>query len=267
MLERPVLTRTLLSAVRSSLRSRSSQYRVAQELGLRRKAEESLTAANEELQAFSYSVAHDLRAPLRTMRSFSMILLEDYSNTLDHDGKDYLERIIKGANQLGKLIDDMLNLSKVASHEMTIGDVDLSKLSSAIRNELQQAAPERQVEFKIEDNMKTRGDERLLKIALTNLLGNAWKYTSNETHAIIEFGSFERNSETVYFVRDTGAGFSMGLAEKLFKPFQRLHSEREFPGTGIGLTIVQRVIRRHNGQIWAESEENRGSTFYFTLKL
>lgn len=266
VLERPVLTRTLLAAVRASLRSRDSQYRIEQELRRRAEVEVSLSAANEELQAFSYSISHDLRTPLSTMKGFTSFLLEDYQNILDETGRDYLTRIIKSADQMSRLIDDMLNLSKISRQDMIMQNVNLSALSMAIIDELRKSQLHRQVDISIQSNILARGDEKLLKIALTNLLSNAWKYTTKAMQPRIELGYFVKNSETVFFVRDNGAGFPMEYLSKLFKPFQRLHSEKEFTGTGIGLAIVQRVISRHGGRIWAEGEVDKGATFYFTLQ-
>ncbi len=265
VLERPVLTRALLAAVRTSLRSRDAQYRIAEELRRRKEAEASLVAANEEMQTFSYSVSHDLRTPLLSMKGFSRFLLEDYGDKLDENGRDYLNRIMKSADQMSRLIDDMLSLSRISRQEMTLGSVDLGELAQTIIGELREAQPQNSVEVLIHGDLTTRADERLFKIALTNLLGNAWKYSSKNPHPRIEFGSFLLENEKVFFVRDNGAGFSMKQLDRLFKPFQRLHSEGEFPGTGIGLPIVHRVISRHGGRVWAEAEPGKGATFYFTL--
>ena len=266
VLERPLLTRTLLAAVRSSLRSRDAQYRVAEELRRRKEVEASLTAANEEMQTFSYSISHDLRAPLSTIKGFSTILKEDYNDKLNETGRDYINRIVKSADQMSRLIEDMLNLARISRQEMTIQEVSLSELARVVIKELGEAQPQRQVDVTIHDNLTARCDERLMKIALTNLLGNSWKYFSKMPHPRIEFGNFHQNNETVFFVRDNGAGFPMSQVGELFKPFKRLHSEGEFPGTGIGLPIVYRVISRHGGKIWAEGEPGKGATFYFTLR-
>lgn len=266
VLERPVLTRTLLAAVRASLRSRDTQYRVEQELRRRKEVEVSLSAANEELQAFSYSISHDLRAPLRTTKSIISFLIEDYKDKLDETGRDYLIRIVKSADQMSRLIEDMLSLSKISRKDMIMQNIDLSALSIAIIDELQKSQPNRRVDISIQSNLLAHGDEQLLKIALTNLLNNSWKYTSKALRPRIELGQFVKDSETVFFIRDNGAGFPMEHLSKLFKPFQRLHSEKEFSGTGIGLAIVQRVISRHGGRIWAEGEVGKGATFYFTLQ-
>ncbi len=266
VLVRPVLTRTLLTAVQTALRSRKAQYRVARELARRKKAEASLMEANRELQAFSYSVSHDLKAPLRTIRGFSTFLLEDYKDQLDKTAQDYIDRIISGADNMGRLIDDMLSLSRVSRQEMTRIDVDMSELARTVVAELQHMDPDRQVDITIKNNLCAGGDPNLLKIALTNLLGNAWKYTLKTPGPRIEFGSFNKSGEEIFFVKDNGAGFPMEYKDRLFKPFQRLHSNKEFSGTGIGLPIVVRVINRHGGRIWAEAEEGRGATFFFTLE-
>ncbi|MFW5813762.1 MAG: sensor histidine kinase [Fibrobacterota bacterium] len=265
VLVRPVLARTFLTAVHSSLRSRDAQYRVALELKRRRKAEDTLKAANEELQAFSYSVSHDLRAPLRTMRGFSQFLLEDYSDRLDDTGRDYLNRIIRGADQMGTLINDLLTFSRTSRQEMSVGEVDLSALAAEVVAGLRDEQPDRDIDITIHEGIKTRGDRNLLKIALTNLLGNAWKYTLKTSGSRIEMGCMHQDNETVFFVKDNGVGFNMDKADRLFAPFQRLHSEKEFSGTGIGLPIAARVVGRHGGRIWAQSEPGRGATFFFTL--
>jgi signal transduction histidine kinase len=266
VLVRPVLTRTLLAAVRASLRSRDTQFRVEQELRRRAEVEVSLSAANEELQAFSYSISHDLRAPLSTMKGLTSFLIEDYNDKLDETGRDYLTRIIKSADQMSRLIEDMLSLFKISRKEMIMQNVDLSALSMAIVDELKKSQPHRQVDISIQSNLVARGDEKLLKIALTNLLSNAWKYTSKVVQPCIGLGQYVKDNETVFFIWDNGAGFPMEHLSKLFKPFQRLHSEKEFTGTGIGLAIVQRVINRHGGRIWAEGEAGKGATFFFTLQ-
>jgi signal transduction histidine kinase len=266
VMERPVLARTLLAAVRASLRSRDSQYKVEQELRRRAEVELSLSAANEELQAFSYSVSHDLRAPLHTMKGFISFLIEDYKDKFDETGREYLNLIVKNADKMARLIDDMLSLAKISRKDMVTQDINLSALSMTIIDEIKKSQPDRQVEISIQSNLLARGDEQLLKIALTNLLSNAWKYTTKAQRPRIEVGRFVKDSETVFFVRDNGAGFPMEHLSKLFKPFQRLHSDKEFSGTGIGLAIVQRVISRHGGRIWAEGEVGKGATFFFTLK-
>ncbi|WP_242007046.1 ATP-binding protein [Candidatus Nitrotoga sp. AM1P] len=224
-----------------------------------------LAAANQELEAFSYSVSHDLRAPLRSIDGFSRALLDDYSAHLDETGKDYLQRVRAATQRMGQLIDDMLKLSRVTRSEMNFETVNLSILAQTVADELQQAQPERHVEFVCTPGMTVRGDAHLLKVALENLLGNAWKFTSKREQAHIEIGVTHQVEASVYFVRDNGAGFDMAYVSKLFSAFQRLHAMTEFPGTGIGLATVQRIIHRHGGRVWAEGEPGKGSTFYFTL--
>lgn len=224
-----------------------------------------LAAANKELEAFSYSVSHDLRAPLRSIDGFSRALLDDYAPQLDDTGKDYLNRVRASTQRMGQLIDDMLMLSRVTRSEMNLDTVNLSALAQTVVDELQQEYPERFVEFVCTPGMMVRGDARLLKIVLENLLGNAWKFTSKREHAHIEFGVMHQVGASVYFVRDNGAGFDMAYVGKLFSAFQRLHAMTEFPGTGVGLATVQRIIHRHGGEAWAEGEIDKGATFYFTL--
>lgn len=225
-----------------------------------------LTVANKELEAFAYSVSHDLRAPLRGIDGFSRILLEDYADRLDNDGQNYLHRICAASQRMSQLIDDLLKLSRVTRTELYHNPVDLTTLAWAVAAELQQTQPERQVEFVIADDMRTEGDMRLLRVVLENLLSNAWKFTLHQPYPIIEFGAVPQPAgSTAYFVRDNGAGFDMAYADKLFGAFQRLHSEQEFPGTGIGLATVQRIVQRHGGRVWAEATIGKGATFYFTL--
>jgi len=224
-----------------------------------------LEMANKELEAFSYSVSHDLRAPLRRIDGFSKILLDKYADRLDETGRDYLARVRNAAVHMGRLIDDMLNLSRVGRREMQRMPVDLSDLAASILAELHQREPERQVRAEVQPGLQVIGDAGLLRIALENLLGNAWKFTGKTPEARIEMGATSQEGARVYYVRDNGAGFDMRYTDKLFSSFQRLHSEEEFPGTGIGLAIVQRIIARHGGRIWAEGEEGKGATFYFTL--
>lgn len=225
----------------------------------------ALEAINRELEAFSYSVSHDLRAPLRAIDGFSQALLEDYGGSLDKEADNYLNRIRAASQRMGHLIDDILNLSRLSRFELRIEDVNLSSLAQTVIGELREAQPDRAVEVVIQGDVTARGDARLLRIALENLLGNAWKFSSLNSLPKIEFGSLAEKNPSVYFVRDNGVGFDMAYAEKLFIPFQRLHSAQEFPGTGVGLATVWRIIARHKGRIWAESEPGRGAIFYFTL--
>ena len=224
-----------------------------------------LEAVVKELEAFAYSVSHDLRTPLRSLDGFSQALLEDYAGQLDAEGQDYLRRIRAASQRMDQLIDDLLMLSRLTRSNVYREIVDLSALVQTIAEELGQAEPARRVEFVIPPGIKACVDARLMQIALENMLGNAWKFTSAHPDARIEFGAMRKNGVRVYFVRDDGVGFDMTYAGKLFGPFQRLHTPEEFPGTGIGLATVQRIIHRHGGQIWAEGAVEQGATFYFTL--
>ncbi len=225
-----------------------------------------LEAANKELEAFSYSVSHDLRAPLRGIDGWSLALLEDYGDALDEQGRQYLDRVRSETQRMGQLIDDMLQLSRVTRAEMRQEPVDLSALAQALAARLQETEPGRPVEFIIQAGLSARGDASLLEAVLSNLLSNAFKFTSRRALARIEFGQAEAHGQRAFFVRDNGAGFDMAYAQKLFGVFQRLHKASEFPGTGIGLATVQRVIHRHGGRVWAESIVNQGAAFYFTLE-
>ncbi|KAA0249159.1 MAG: PAS domain S-box protein [Candidatus Jettenia sp.] len=224
-----------------------------------------LAASNKELEAFCYSVSHDLRAPLRSINGFCKAMMEDHSDTLDEQGKNYLQRVSAASQRMGQLIDDLLNLSRITRSEIQQKRVNLSILVENILMELREKQPERQIECIITKGLYSHGDSQLLRIALENLLNNAWKFTRKNTYARIEFGSTQQNGKQTYFIRDNGAGFDMAYTNKLFGAFQRLHSAIEFEGTGIGLATVQRVIHRHGGQIWAEGEVNKGAAFYFTL--
>jgi PAS domain S-box-containing protein len=224
-----------------------------------------LEAANKELEAFSYSVSHDLKSPLRALDGFSQIILEDYADRLDDRGMDCLARIRSASQRMGQLIEDMLKLSRITQKEMKFAEVDLSALARKIVDELQAENPERKVDFVVPPTLPVRGDASLLQIALQNLLGNAWKFTALKSEARIELGSMRQDGREVHFVRDNGAGFNMDYAIKLFQAFQRLHRKEEFEGTGIGLAIVKRIVMKHGGEIWARSEIGQGATFYFTL--
>lgn len=224
-----------------------------------------LEAANKELEAFAYSVAHDLRAPLRSIDGYSKLIQEDYAKLLDEDGQGYLENTRRAAQRMGQLIDDLLLLSRVTRQEMNRTLVNLSTLSEDVISGLQRSEPARSVKVIIEPNMYVQGDENLLRLVLENLIGNAWKFTSKQKNARIELGKMINTEGTVYFVRDNGAGFDMKYANQLFKAFHRLHTEMEFVGSGVGLATVQRVIQRHGGEIWAKGSVNQGATFYFTI--
>jgi signal transduction histidine kinase len=225
---------------------------------------QQLVAANHELEAFSYSVSHDLRGPLQTMNGFVHMLATDYESKLDDRARDYLRQLRLSSRRMAELIEDLLNLSRVSTTGMQAERVDLSELAKMVASNLQSREPARQVEFVIANCPAVEGDARLLQIVMENLLNNAWKYTSAHAQARIEFGCEKRAIGTVYFIRDDGAGFDARQADRLFKPFQRLHSEAEFPGTGIGLATVQRIVQRHGGRIWGESA-GHGATFYFAL--
>ena len=225
-----------------------------------------LTAINKELEAFSYSVSHDLRAPLRSIDGFGEALLEEYSDKLDDVGRDYLRRVRNATQTMGRIIDDLLKLSRITRSPVNHDLVNLTDLSQSIVNELQSNDSKRKVTIHIEKNLTAVADKDLMYIALENLIGNAWKFTSKKQHAIIKIGKTTNKNKTVFFIRDNGAGFDMKYAKKLFVPFQRLHSDSEFPGIGIGLGIVNRVIHRHGGEIWAKGKKDQGATFYFTLR-
>lgn len=226
---------------------------------------EDLEASNKELEAFSYSVSHDLRAPLRSMEGFSSALLEDYSDKLDEQGKQYLKYIQESSDLMGRLIDDLLKLSRVTRSDINFEMVDLTELAYKVIDELKKAEPGQMVQVNIAPGVEAYGDRNLLRVVLENLLGNAWKFSSKNALPQIEMGTTEKNGKLVYFIRDNGVGFDMVFVNKLFKPFQRLHKVSEFPGTGIGLASVYRIIRRHGGEVWAESKEGEGAAFYFRL--
>lgn len=224
-----------------------------------------LEAANHELEAFSFSVSHDLRAPLRAVDGFSQALLEDFPDDVPEDAKRYLTRIRNSTLRMGQLIEDLLNLSRVSRGSLERSQVDVSELARLVANEVRLHDPDRAVDISIWEGMSVQADLRLLRTALENLIGNAWKFTSKTEHARIEVGVLRDGERQVFFVRDNGAGFSMDYADKLFSPFQRLHSPSEYTGTGIGLATVQRIIFRHGGRIWADASVGKGAAFYFTL--
>ncbi len=224
-----------------------------------------LESANKELAAFSYSVSHDLRAPLRGIDGWGQALLEDYGSKLDEVGRQDLERVLKETERMGNLIEDMLLLSRLSQDEMHLNPVDLTAIAEKISCTLRDAHPDRVIRFVIAPNLVVLGDARLLEIAMMNLFSNAVKFTSQRESALIEFGKTQKKEEVEYFIRDNGAGFDMKYSGSLFGPFQRLHQESEFSGTGIGLAIVQRVIARHGGRVWADAHVDHGATFWFTL--
>jgi PAS domain S-box-containing protein len=229
------------------------------------RARDAAEAANRELEAFSYSVAHDLRAPLRAIDGFSQVLLEDHGATLDAPARELLQRVRRGAQHMGQLIDGLLGLGRLTRAELRSEPVDLSALALAAAERLRASQRGRVVEFAIGDGIVDSGDRALLGAVLDNLLGNAWKFTRNQARARIEFGSTTEQGRPVYFVRDNGAGFDMAFASKLFGVFQRFHTASEFEGTGIGLATVQRIVQHHGGRVWAEAKVGAGACFYFTL--
>ncbi len=224
-----------------------------------------LEVSNQELQAFSYSVSHDLRAPLRTIDGFSLALEEDFADTLTDEGRDYIRRVRGGVQRMGTLIDALLQLSRVTRSELQREHVDLSQQAELIFRELMANEGERKVAFTAEPGLVTEADPRLMRVAFENLLGNALKFTSKTPEAHIRFGALKEGEETVYFIRDNGAGFDMQYVDRLFTAFQRLHGDRDFKGSGIGLATVSRIVRRHHGKIWAEGAIGSGATFFFTL--
>lgn len=225
-----------------------------------------LSHVNNELNAFSYSVSHDLRSPLRSLRGFSQILLDDYKESLPGDAVDLIKRIIRSGKKMTDLIDGLLELSRVQRRELVLTPVDLSGLVSELFNDMRERYPQQPVETQCEAGLTVMADERLLFSMLENLIGNAWKYSAGRKPATITFGvDTQQQDKPVYFLRDNGVGFNMLHADKLFTSFQRLHSEKHFPGTGIGLATVKRIVEKHGGRIWANATLNEGATFYFTL--
>ena len=227
---------------------------------------EELELKNKELDAFSYSVAHDLRAPLRSIDGFSQALLEDYADKLDDMGQQYLRYVRESAQQMAELIDNLLDLSRITRSELVRGALDLTSIAHEVTGRLRRQNPKQDVSTVVADGLRAEGDARLLTVVFENLLGNAWKFSSKRADATIEVGAVDRDARRAFFVRDNGAGFDMAYAAKLFGVFQRLHSSAEFEGSGIGLATVQRIIHRHGGRVWAEGEVGRGATFFFTLE-
>lgn len=238
----------------------------------RKRAEEELkkratqlASYNDELEQFAYSVSHDLRAPLRWITGFSKILIEDHAERLDAESKDHLYRILEASDSMGERVDSLLEISRLTRRKLHREPVNLSFIAQGIAGDLRKSHPESDAEFVIVEGLSASVDEQLMRIAIENLLDNAWKFTRDQSHPRIEFGAVEQSGETVYFVKDNGAGFDETYAENLFGPFQRLHTNEEFEGTGLGLSTVQRIIHRHGGRVWAEGEMEKGATFYFTL--
>jgi PAS domain S-box-containing protein len=236
-----------------------------QDITERKLMEEELRRSNEELQAFSYSVSHDLRAPLRVMNGFNHIIQEDYGSLLDETGRNYLERIDHSTAQMGQIIDGLLNLARLSQRKMRFDTVALDTLATDIMSELRASGPDREVEMRVHPGLQVDGDPALLQIALANLLSNAWKFTSREAHAVIEFGVLDGCEPRTFFVRDNGVGFDSKYADSIFRAFQRLHDTAEFEGVGIGLHTAQRIVERHGGRLWVDAIPERGATFFFTL--
>jgi light-regulated signal transduction histidine kinase (bacteriophytochrome) len=224
-----------------------------------------LEYSNKELESFSYSVSHDLKSPLRSIVGLSQILLEDYAEYVDDEGHELINRIVNNGKHMSQLIDDILVLSRVTRQEITLQKINLSSVADMIVSDLQKNQPDRTIEIKIQQNCITNADARLMNIVLTNIIGNAWKYTQKKDNPRIEFGCLKKNDKTVFFVKDNGAGFDIKQIGKLFIPFQRLHSDNDFPGIGVGLATVARIIKRHHGEIWAEGEPDKGAIFYFVI--
>ena len=257
------LFKPMISYVKERMLAEEEVKKLNKELEMRI---QELEEVNEELESFSYSVSHDLRSPLLGIQGFSQLLIADYSNVLDSRGADFLQRVLASAKRMSQIIDSLLTLSRVGKMEMHYEDVDLSEMARAISSEFSQRYPESHVKLSLEKGILVNGDATLLRIVMENLLSNAWKYTSKQPDPSIEFGMLKEKGETrVYYVRDNGAGFNMAQADRLFKAFERLHSAEEYPGTGVGLATVRRIINRHGGRIWAESEVGNGAVFYFTL--
>jgi len=261
----------ILMGIRDLTRQRRVEAELRQhrdhleELVQRRTA--ALESVNRELESFSYSVSHDLRAPLRSIDGFSHALMEDYNAVLDETGLGYLHRVRRASQRMGQLIDDLLQLSRVGRDAMECQQVDLGKMASSVVRLLREGDSEREMDVYIQNGMETCGDPRLLRLLLENLLGNAWKFTTPRKVGEISFGMTIRDGRQEFFIRDNGVGFDMKYADKLFGPFQRLHSDTDFAGTGIGLATVYRIVKRHEGHIRAASEPDKGATFYISFGL
>ncbi len=272
-LEQRVLERTAkLAEANAELLKEVTERKVAEE-GVRKlngdllQQTAQLEASNKELEAFSYSVSHDLRAPLRGIDGFSQAVLEDYGDKLDNAGKGFLERVRAASQRMSKLIDAMLHLARLTRAELHTKTVDLSALAQNVIGDLRQVDPEHHVNWRVQEGLVAIADPHLLRVVFENLLGNAWKFTTHTSDANIEFGVTEYRNQTAFFVRDNGVGFDMTYVHKLFGAFQRLHAFSEYPGVGVGLATVQRIIQRHGGEIWAEGLVGKGATFYFSLSM
>ncbi|MHA1366456.1 MAG: sensor histidine kinase, partial [Candidatus Heimdallarchaeota archaeon] len=263
-----ILTGGIVAPIEKRIANSEEKYRSLSE-HLEEKVEErtqQLALANKELESFSYSVSHDLRTPLRSIAGFAKILKDEYNIKLDKEGTDYVKRILNNTERMNELINDMLDLAQISRADFIIETVDLSKIANDVMSNLKLSLPKREIEFTVEEKIEAQGDSKLLKIVLENLLSNAIKFSKTKSKTIIRFGSTEKRDQNVFFIEDNGIGFDMQYYEKLFGLFQRLHSSSKYEGTGIGLITVKRIIERHKGEIWAESEPDKGTTFYFTLK-
>jgi signal transduction histidine kinase len=268
-LVKPFSGRELISRVATHMemaRMRRVAADIANELAETRAALlKNVEQKNQELEAFSYSISHDLRAPLRTIDGFSQALLEDHAGQLDAEGQHYLQRVRAAAKRMGELIDDLLELSRVERVNLRREPVDLARLGQRICDSLASSEPDRKVAFIVNGGLVVDADSRLVEIILENLLGNAWKFTTKTSAPRVELGSVVKDGQTTFYVKDNGAGFNQAYAGSLFAPFQRLHSEHEFPGTGIGLATVRRIVERHGGRVWAEGKVDQGAAVYWTL--
>jgi len=259
------LQRALAAAADAAAEPAALRERLAQLERERSDQARQFDLAAREMESFSYSVSHDLRAPLRVVDGFAGIILEDYGARLDTLGREHVQRIVAAAGRMNAMIDALLSMSRRTSRELEMERFDLSRAAQELAEELRATDFARKVEFRIEPELRANGDPTLLRLVLQNLLGNAYKFSGQAAHAVVEFGHHVVDGTDVFYVRDNGAGFDMRFAEHLFGLFQRFHSQNEFPGTGVGLATVQRIVRKHGGRIWAESEPGRGACFYFTL--
>ena len=252
----------LLSVYEAAVQRNDELIRTQEQL---RTMNEDLLSANKELEAFAYTVSHDLRAPLHTIHGYTQLLMEDYMEGLEPEARDFLKTILNSSSNMSQLIDDILKFSRSGKSKPEKTRFNLSDVARNVILTLEQRDPSRNVRVTIEEGIEVNGDRNLLGIVMDNLLGNAWKYTAKKPEALIRFGKTEHEGETIYFVQDNGDGFDMAKADKLFHPFERFHTNEEFQGTGIGLSTVARILKNHDGRIWAEAEKGKGATFFFTL--